>query len=75
MGQGRYAEAEPRVVTGYQGMKARAVQILPSPAEHLARAGDRILSLYELWGKPDRAAAWKRMLGVVDLPPDVFARP
>ena len=75
LGQGRYAEAEPLVVTGYQELKAREAPIAPSPSDHLAAARDRILALYELWGKPDQAAAWKSRLGVDDLPADVFARP
>ena len=29
--------------------------------------------LYEAWGKPDQATAWKAKVGMPDLPADVFA--
>jgi hypothetical protein len=31
--------------------------------------------LYEAWGRPEQARAWKARLGLADLPDDVFARP
>ena len=34
-----------------------------------------MVRLYEAWGKPEQAAAWKAKLGLPDLPADVFARP
>jgi hypothetical protein len=39
----------------------------------LAEAAERIVRLYEAWDKPDAAAAWKRKLGLADLPDEVFA--
>jgi tetratricopeptide (TPR) repeat protein len=75
MGQGRYAEAEPVVVPGYEGFKAREAKI---PARHkprLAEAAERVVRLYEEWGKPGPTAAWKVKLGLADLPVDVFAAP
>ena len=75
LGQGRYAEAEPLVVPGYEGMKAREAKI-PAPGKpRLAEAAVRVVRLYEAWGKPEQAAAWKAKLGLTDLPADVFARP
>jgi hypothetical protein len=41
----------------------------------LREAAERVVHLYEAWNQPDRAAAWKAMLGMPDLPADVFARP
>ena len=35
----------------------------------------RAVRLYELWDKPDQAAAWKMRLGMRDLPAEVFALP
>jgi hypothetical protein len=73
--QGRYAEAEPLIIAGYEGMKARAAKI-PGPGKHrLREAGERVIRLYEALGKPDQAAAWKAKLGMPDLPADLFARP
>jgi tetratricopeptide (TPR) repeat protein len=75
LGQGRYAEAEPLVVAGYQGMKAREDKIPAPKKRFLTDAAVRVARLYEGWGKPAEAAAWKERLGLADLPADVFARP
>jgi serine/threonine protein kinase/tetratricopeptide (TPR) repeat protein len=73
LGRKMYAEAEPLLRTGYEGMKTREAKI---PAYHKARlneAGERVVQLYEAWGKPGQAAAWKMKLGLAELPADVFA--
>jgi hypothetical protein len=75
LGQGRYAEAEPLVVPGYEGMKAREAAISPQGRPRLFEAAERVVRLYEAWGKPGQATAWKSKLGLADLPADVFARP
>src|SRR5262249_44963450 len=75
LGQGRHAEAEPVVVVGYEGMKAREAKIPPQAGVRLSEAAARVPRLYEQWGRPDRAARWKVELGLADLPEDVFARP
>jgi tetratricopeptide (TPR) repeat protein/tRNA A-37 threonylcarbamoyl transferase component Bud32 len=74
-GQGQYAEAEPLVVEGYQGMKARAARIPVPERSRLREAAERIVPLYEEWNKPNQATAWKAKLGMPDLPAEVFARP
>ena len=74
LGQGRYAEAEPLVVQGYEGMKARESRIAVPFRSRLREAAERVIRLYEAWGKPEQAAAWKQKLGLGDLPADVFAR-
>jgi hypothetical protein len=74
-GQGRYAEAEPLVVGGYEGLRARAAKLLADKKSHLAEAAARVVRLYEAWGKPEQAAVWKSKLGLADLPADVFASP
>ena len=75
LGQGRYAEAEPLVVAGYEGMKAREPRIAVPERFRLREAAERVVRLYEDWGRPDQAAAWKTKLGMPDLPADVFAQP
>jgi eukaryotic-like serine/threonine-protein kinase len=71
--QVQHAEAEPLVVQGYEGMKAREPRI-PAPSRFLLREGaERVVRLYEAWGKPDQARAWKAKVGMPDLPADVFA--
>ncbi|HEX5136535.1 MAG TPA: serine/threonine-protein kinase [Planctomycetota bacterium] len=51
---GRYAEAEPLLVRGYETM---------TPPEAFSfrkrEALDRVVALYEAWGKADQAAAWR----------------
>jgi tetratricopeptide (TPR) repeat protein/tRNA A-37 threonylcarbamoyl transferase component Bud32 len=75
LSQARYAEAEPLVLSGYEGLKARAARI-PAPERfRLPSSACRVIDLYEAWGHPETAAAWKARLGLADLPADVFARP
>jgi eukaryotic-like serine/threonine-protein kinase len=74
-GQGRYAEAEPLVIEGYRGIKARAARIPAAGKPRLPETAERVIRLYEAWGKPARAAEWKVKLGQADLPANVFARP
>jgi tetratricopeptide (TPR) repeat protein len=75
LGQKKFAEAEPLILAGHEGMKAREAKI-PAPAKsRLAEAAERVVRLYEEWGKTDQAAAWKAKLRMSDLPADIFARP
>jgi tetratricopeptide (TPR) repeat protein len=55
-GQKKYAEAEPFLIGGYEGLKAREGRI-PAPARgRLRAAAARIVPFYEAWGRPDKAA-------------------
>jgi tetratricopeptide (TPR) repeat protein len=74
LGQRRFAEAEPLIVHGYEGLKRREPAIPPTSRARLREAGDRVIRLYETWNKPEKASEWKTRLGLVDLPDDVFAR-
>jgi tetratricopeptide (TPR) repeat protein len=73
--RGRFAEAEPLVVPGYEGMKARDARIWVPDRHRLGEAAERVIRLYEAWGRAGQAAEWKRKLGLADLPAEVFARP
>jgi serine/threonine protein kinase len=75
LARGRYTEAELLVVSGYEEMKARETTIPPPARPRLPEAAVRVVRLYEAWGKPEQAAAWKAKLGLEDLPADVFAPP
>lgn len=59
-GQKKYAEAEPLLLQGYQGMAARKQRIAVPDQYHLDRAHDWIEELYMHWGKPERAADWRK---------------
>jgi hypothetical protein len=73
LGQGKYAEAEPLVVPGYEEMKARETKIPAQGKPRLLEAAERVIRLYEAWGKSETATEWKATLGLADLPTDVFA--
>jgi tetratricopeptide (TPR) repeat protein len=75
LAQGRYAEAEPLLVHGYEGMMVRQARIPASNKPRLLEAAERIVRLYEAWGRPDKATEWKSKLGMTDLRADVFTRP
>ena len=61
-GQQKRAEAEPLLVQGYEGMKQRAAKIPKEVKPRLAEALERLVQLYDAWGKPDEAARWRREL-------------
>jgi hypothetical protein len=75
LGQGHHAEAEPLIVPGYEGMKARESRIAVPARPQLRDAAERVVRLYEEWNRPEEATAWKLRLGTPDLPADVFAWP
>jgi tetratricopeptide (TPR) repeat protein len=60
-GQRKYAEAEPLLLEGYQGMVERKGQVGWMGAANQAymdRARGWIAQLYRAWGKPEKAATW-----------------
>ena len=69
-----FAAAEPLVVSGYEGLKAREVDdvIPPNARVRLDEATARLVALYEAWGKPERVAAWRSKLSLPagELPAD-----
>ena len=73
LGQGKFAEAESLIRSGYEGLNARQTKIPAAGKPRLPEAADRVVRLYEAWGKPDRARAWAAKLGLADLPANVFA--
>lgn len=59
-GQKKYAEAEPLLLEGYRGMVARKDLIDVPDWYYLDLAREWIVQLYEAWGKPGKAAQWKK---------------
>jgi eukaryotic-like serine/threonine-protein kinase len=53
--QKRYAEAEPLLTDGYNALKSK----LSDQDRRVIEARQRLLKLYELWGKPDLAARYR----------------
>ena len=62
--QGSFAEAERLLLSGHQGLVERSAKIQPHHRdEALRRAVDRLVQLYESWGKPFEAEEkWRRQL-------------
>jgi serine/threonine protein kinase/tetratricopeptide (TPR) repeat protein len=58
-GQDRYADSEPLLLEGYQGLMRHEAAMPKEKSDYLARAIERIVQLYERWGKPEKAAAWR----------------
>jgi eukaryotic-like serine/threonine-protein kinase len=59
-GQKRYAEAEPLLLEGYQGMLTRKERMAVPDWYHLDGARQWIVELYRAWGKPLKAAEWRQ---------------
>jgi Flp pilus assembly protein TadD len=62
-GRGEFGKAEPLLLSGYQGLSSRASTIPAPNRPSLDHAGERIVRLYQAWGKPEQAADWRSRLG------------
>jgi tetratricopeptide (TPR) repeat protein len=62
LGQGKYAEAEPLLIQGHAGMAEREHAIPVKSKVRLIESLERLVELYEAWGKPDEAARWRAEL-------------
>ena len=60
LGQSQYAEAEPLLLAGYEGLRKLSPAI--SVDANLTEAGQRLIRLYAAWGKPEAAAEWRQKL-------------
>ncbi len=65
-GQKKFAEAEPLLISGYEGMLQRQAGVPPlnprREREKMQRAGPWIVEMYQAWGKPEKAAEWQAKL-------------
>jgi tetratricopeptide (TPR) repeat protein len=57
--QKKYAEAEPLLLSGYDGMLQRQGTMTFPERRNLREANERVAKLYQDWGKPAKAADWK----------------
>jgi tetratricopeptide (TPR) repeat protein len=60
--QQKFAEAEPLLLKGYAGLLERQADIPVDRDIFLALALERLVQLYDAWGKPDSAAQWRKKL-------------
>ena len=77
LGQQKYAEAEPLLQAGYDGMKQRAGKIPPQSKIRLTEALEQLVRLCEAAGKPSEAAKWRAELyaGAEAAPPPRLVSP
>jgi serine/threonine protein kinase/tetratricopeptide (TPR) repeat protein len=64
LGQDKFAQAEPLLRDGYEGLKQREPQLPAGGKARLTEALERLVQLYDAWGKPDQAAAWRQKFDV-----------
>jgi tetratricopeptide (TPR) repeat protein len=76
LGQKKYAEAEPLLLAGYEGIKARE-QAIPRwyRMTWLPEALERLVQLYEATGRKDKADEWRKKLEEAKAPPQATAKP
>jgi tetratricopeptide (TPR) repeat protein len=60
LGQEMFAEAEPLLVAGYEGMRARQEKIPPVARIRLTEAMERLVRLYEATGDKGQADMWRK---------------
>jgi tetratricopeptide (TPR) repeat protein len=61
--QERFAEAEPLLLSGYEGLIQRKSAIPWEMRPIVAQAGERIVLCYQRWDQPEKAAEWREKLG------------
>jgi serine/threonine protein kinase/Flp pilus assembly protein TadD len=61
--QKKYAEAEPFLLAGYQGLNDRQAQMAPEGRRNvMVQALNRLVRLYEALEEPEKAAEWRKKL-------------
>jgi tetratricopeptide (TPR) repeat protein len=66
LGQKKYAEAEPLLRKGYEGIKAREKAIPPRGATRIPEVLDRLIELYTATKKPEEVKRWQAERGKYD---------
>jgi tetratricopeptide (TPR) repeat protein len=61
IGQKKYAEAEPLLLSGYEGMKAREKSIPPVAGSRILESLDLLVELYTATRKPDEAKKFREL--------------
>jgi hypothetical protein len=57
--QKRFADAEPLLLSGYEGMNQRERSIPTQDKPHLTKALERLVRLYDAWGNQEDAMKWQ----------------
>lgn len=63
-GQAKFDEAEPLLRQGCEGLVQRQSSMPPilNASRRITEARERLVQLYDVWGKPAPAAEWKKKL-------------
>jgi serine/threonine protein kinase len=69
LGQKKFADAEPLLLEAYQGMKKREKTIPLQAKVSLIEAAQRLVQLYDDWGKTEEADRWRERLPVKEKQP------
>ncbi|HLN27822.1 MAG TPA: tetratricopeptide repeat protein [Gemmataceae bacterium] len=75
LGQEKYADAEPLLHQAYQAMKEFDMRPQherkgPPFGQNRVAALERLVKLYDTWGKPEKAAEWRAKLAVEKAKPE-----
>jgi serine/threonine protein kinase len=62
LGQQKYAEAEPMLLQGYEGLKQREAKVPRTSFVLPYEVAEWLVQLYDGWGKPEQAAKWRKVL-------------
>jgi len=60
--QKRYADAEPLLLSGFEGLRQREASIPTAEKPRLTWALERLVRLYDAWGKQEDAMKWRKEL-------------
>jgi hypothetical protein len=74
LGQKKYAEAEPMLLAGYEGMKQREARIPPRNRVYLTNALERLVQLQDARDSKDEAARWRKRLDEARTDPKAASR-
>lgn len=66
MARKKYVEAEPLLVSGYEGLQQREAKIPASNRRRLKEAINALIRLYEETGQQDKTAQWKQTLAELE---------
>jgi hypothetical protein len=62
LGQEKYVEAEQLLRAAYDGMKQRQAKIPANAKRYLTETLERLVQLYDAWGKPEQTKKWRDQL-------------
>jgi tetratricopeptide (TPR) repeat protein len=69
LGQRKFSDAEPLLISGYSGMHERRAAIPAFSRTDLEEASQNLLALYSDWHKKDKLTEWRARIGEVPIVP------